>query len=143
VINKIDLAAPDGEKLQHFEDLALEVLFCSAVTGEGLDGLLDRLSGKRSVLAGASGVGKSTIINAIIPGADAPTRAVRKKDQRGRHKTSNPTIYELAGGGIIVDTPGIRELCSPPSRAVRSRGRDTKVTLTSARPSKRIRDSPG
>jgi len=110
VINKIDLAAPDGEKLQHFEDLALEVLFCSAVTGEGLDGLLDRLSGKRSVFAGASGVGKSTIINAIIPGADAPTRAVRKKDQRGRHKTSNPTIYELAGGGIIVDTPGIREL---------------------------------
>ena len=110
VINKIDLAPADEHQLAHFSEMGLDILRCSAATGEGLDGLTARLAGRQSVLAGASGVGKSALINAIVPGADAATREVRRKDDRGRHTTTNAAIYELPGGGMIVDTPGLREL---------------------------------
>ncbi|MCK4602480.1 MAG: ribosome small subunit-dependent GTPase A, partial [Phycisphaerae bacterium] len=81
-----------------------------AVTGQGLEDLRAALLGRRSVLAGASGVGKSTLINALVPEADAATRAIRMKDQRGRHTTSAAVVYDLPKGGVIIDTPGIREL---------------------------------
>jgi len=68
------------------------------------------IGGRRSVLAGASGVGKSTLVNALVPGANLPTGPVRQKDQRGRHVTAAASVHELPGGGLIVDTPGIREL---------------------------------
>ncbi len=110
VINKIDLGQPDEQVLADFESLGVDIILCSASTGEGLEELTKQLVGKRSVLAGASGVGKSTLINAMVPGADAATREVRAKDNRGRHTTSNAAIYDLPGGGIIVDTPGLREL---------------------------------
>ncbi len=110
VINKIDLAPPDEQLLRDFESLEVEILPCSAKTGDGLEGLMERLSNKSSILAGASGVGKTTLINAIIPGTNARTREVRPSDERGRHTTSNPVIYDLPSGGILVDTPGIREL---------------------------------
>jgi len=110
VINKIDLGQPDEQVLADFESLGVDIILCSAVTGEGLEELTKQLVGKRSVLAGASGVGKSTLINAIVPGADAATREVRAKDNRGRHMTSAAAVYELPAGGMLVDTPGIREL---------------------------------
>jgi len=110
VVNKIDLADPDEQVLGEFEALDVTVHRTSAVTGAGLDSLAAALREKRSVLAGASGVGKSTLINALVPGADAGTRRVRAKDQRGRHKTSAAAMYDLPGGGVLVDTPGLREL---------------------------------
>ncbi len=110
VINKIDLAKPDKKILADFKDLGLETILCSAETGKGLRSLKRSLKGQRSVLAGASGVGKTTLINAIIPGISAATREVRAKDNRGRHTTRSAIIYELPQGGILVDTPGIREL---------------------------------
>jgi len=110
VINKLDLARPDESLLEQFRQLGLELLLCSAATGEGLGPLGERLTGLRSVLAGASGVGKTTLINALIPETDAATRAVRAKDQRGRHTTSSTVIYDLPAGGLLVDTPGVREL---------------------------------
>lgn len=117
-INKIDLRAPDTDLLDDFRSLEVDILLCSAVTGEGLPALGEALAGRRTVLAGASGVGKSTLINALVPGADAATRTVRPKDKRGRHTTSAAVVYDLpaapgaadAAGGILVDTPGIREL---------------------------------
>ena len=110
VVNKIDLARPDRKVLADFQSLGVEIIFCSALTGEGLDSLRGRLAGKRSVLAGASGAGKTSLINAIVPGADAATQAVRAKDQRGQHTTSAAVVYDQPGGGLIIDTPGLREL---------------------------------
>lgn len=113
VVNKIDLGHPDEKVLADFQALEIRIVLCSAETGEGIDELREALTGRRSVLAGASGVGKSTLINALVPGADVVTRAVRTKDQRGRHTTTTATVYELPRGGILVDTPGIRELGIP------------------------------
>jgi ribosome biogenesis GTPase len=112
VLNKTDLGEPDADALAAVELLELESLRTSAATGEGLDALRERLAGQRTVLAGASGVGKSTLINALIPEADAATNTVREKDNRGRHTTSQARIYDVPhlDGGLIIDTPGIREL---------------------------------
>jgi ribosome biogenesis GTPase len=110
VLNKIDLcpgAPPPVEELVAGE---VTVLACSAVRGDGLAELGEALRGRRSVLAGASGVGKSTLVNALVPGAELATRSVRARDQRGRHVTASTTVHELPGGGLIVDTPGVREL---------------------------------
>jgi ribosome biogenesis GTPase len=110
VVNKIDLGEPDEEVLAEYSRLGVAIFRCSAAAGEGVPELAAALAGKSSVLAGASGVGKSSLINALIPGALAATRAVRKGDQRGRHTTARAFIYKLPNGGQIVDTPGVREL---------------------------------
>lgn len=110
VINKIDLAPPPQDLLHPAEVREAAVFPCSAETGEGVEALRGALGSRRSVLAGASGVGKSTLINALCPQADAETRSVRSKDQRGRHTTSQSRVYDLPDGGILVDTPGVREL---------------------------------
>ena len=109
-INKIDLGEPDAQIVEEFAALGMKIYLCSAATGEGIAPLAAALAGKRSVLAGPSGVGKSTLVNAIIPEAGALTREVRSKDERGRHTTSAASIYALPGGGVLVDTPGIREM---------------------------------
>jgi len=110
VINKIDLDKPDKQVLADFKSLGIDVLLCSAATGKGTRALSRKLTGKRSILAGASGVGKSTLINAIVPDANAATRTVRAADERGRHTTTAAVVYDLPGGGMLIDTPGIREL---------------------------------
>ena len=110
VFNKIDLGEVDEGFAAELAAGGISAVRCSALTGAGLEELLAALQGRRSVLAGASGVGKSAIVNALVPGADLPTRKIRLKDQRGRHATSATTLHELPGGGVIVDTPGVREL---------------------------------
>jgi ribosome biogenesis GTPase len=109
-VNKIDLAPPDENVLADVAERVESVFRCSAATGEGVEPLMAALAGRRSVLAGASGVGKSTLINAILPDADIATRSVRAKDSRGRHTTSQARVYDLPAGGLLVDTPGVREL---------------------------------
>jgi ribosome biogenesis GTPase len=110
VINKIDLAPPDADVLDDFTGLGLEILKVSAASGMGIEELRGWLAGCRSVMAGPSGVGKSTLVNALIPGAAAVTGLVRFKDKRGRHTTASANVYDLPGGGTLVDTPGVREL---------------------------------
>jgi len=110
VINKTDLAAPDGDTVAELQGLLGSVVCCSCKTGEGLDALAAALKGRKSVLAGASGTGKSTLINCLVPGAGAATRTIRTKDNRGRHRTSAAAVYQLPAGGLLVDTPGVREL---------------------------------
>ena len=110
VVNKIDLAPPDPLVPQTFAGLGVEIFEVSAAAGAGLEALAARLAPHRSVLTGASGVGKSTLVNALVPGAAAATNKVRLKDNRGRHTTAAANMYNLPGGGMIVDTPGVREL---------------------------------
>lgn len=110
VLNKIDLAEPDPIIIEDALARGVKIIHCSAKTGLGIEQVASELVGKRTVLAGASGVGKSTIINQLIPEAEAATRTVSQKDQRGRHTTTQSRVYELECGGLLVDTPGIREL---------------------------------
>jgi ribosome biogenesis GTPase len=87
------------------------VLPVSALTGEGLEPLTDYLpSGRTAVLLGSSGVGKSTLVNALAGRERMATRAIREDDARGRHTTTHRELILLPSGGLILDTPGMREL---------------------------------
>ena len=111
-INKTDLASAEmlAEAREALSIVRVDPIFLSAATGAGLDELRGRLAAHRTVLAGASGVGKSTLVNALIPGATALTRPVRLRDERGRHTTAAAVVYDLADAGMLIDTPGVREL---------------------------------
>ena len=109
-INKIDLASDPGE-YEHvaglYRGLGFRVVLTSALTSLGIDALKGALKGKATVLAGHSGVGKSSLLNAIQPDLKLKTGTVERK---GRHCTANVSLLKLEFGGYVVDTPGIREL---------------------------------
>jgi len=111
-VNKIDLA-DEGEPQAIFgiyEEIGYEVLYTSAVTGEGVDALREVLVGRLSVLAGPSGVGKSSLLNAIDPGLGLAVRGTSRKTGKGRHATVIPEIIPLSAGGYVADTPGVKAL---------------------------------
>ncbi len=106
-INKCDLA--DEEKIDAIKAIyepVYNVLSISATTGQGIAELENLLSGKRAALAGPSGVGKSTIINAIIPHANMETGSISEKTNRGKHTTRHVEIFDAECGAKIFDTPG-------------------------------------
>jgi ribosome biogenesis GTPase len=112
VLNKADLADDLEARLAETESVAfgVPVLVVTAVAGEGVGGLLACLDGaKTGVLLGSSGVGKTTLINALLVDGQHATGPVRS-DGRGRHTTSHRELIVLPGGGILIDTPGLREL---------------------------------
>ena len=111
--NKIDLVggvAGGREIFGMYEEIGYPVLYASARTGEGVDALRAQLTGKLSVLAGPSGVGKSTLLNAMQPGLGLEVKKVSQATGKGRHTTVVPELLPLAGGGWVADTPGIRAL---------------------------------
>ena len=113
VVNKVDLAAPGARDaalapLQPYRSLGLQVLPCSATTRQGLDEVRRALAGRTCVFVGQSGVGKSSLLNALAGEAAAATGAVRAGDGRGHHTTTASTLYELGDGIRVIDTPGIR-----------------------------------
>jgi ribosome biogenesis GTPase / thiamine phosphate phosphatase len=112
VLNKADLAADLDRQVAETESVAFGVPIhaVSAETGEGIDGLGQYLAGGRTAaLLGSSGVGKSSIINRLLADEHFRTNAVRS-DGRGRHTTTHRELVAVPGGGVIVDTPGLREL---------------------------------
>jgi len=108
--NKIDLLEEMPPELVYLETLGYPVMPCSAKSGEGLDAMLSILGQRNVVLSGSSGVGKSSLIRALVPGADPRVGDVRKGDGKGRHTTTTSRLYEVRGGLRIIDTPGLREL---------------------------------
>ncbi len=109
-MNKIDLDADDSASvaLERYDNLGYPVLRTSAITGEGIDKLRETLAGKASVIAGQSGVGKSSLLNAIQPGLRLRVGDIIEQIGKGRHTTSIATLIRLEVGGYVVDTPGIR-----------------------------------
>lgn len=92
-----------------YRRIGYPVLFISAISGEGLDELKDALKGNISVLVGKSGVGKTTLLNALQPGLNLRVNAVSDYNGKGRHTTVHVELFDLDFGGSIVDTPGVRE----------------------------------
>jgi len=110
-VNKIDLL-DDEEDPRHvfglYEEIGYEVLYTSALTGEGVDELQEWLRDKLSVLAGPSGVGKSSLLNTMQPGLGLKVREISLAVGKGRHTTIVPELLELEVGGYVADTPGLR-----------------------------------
>lgn len=106
-INKCDLA--DDERLAEIASVYSDVytiIKTSTVTGQGLDELKKIISGKTAALCGPSGVGKSTLLNNLIPHANMETGAISQKTKRGKHTTRHAEIFDIEGGGMLFDTPG-------------------------------------
>jgi ribosome biogenesis GTPase len=113
VLTKADLCEDVAAAVEQVREdaLGVEVLPVSSVTGEGLDAVRDLLGpGRSAAMVGPSGVGKSSLVNALAGAAIAETRGVRESDGRGRHTTAARELHLLPDGGLLVDTPGMREL---------------------------------
>lgn len=114
VVNKTDLLTEpeDRELLEGVEALysqiGYRVIPLSARTGEGMEALRSILAGKKSLFSGNSGVGKSTLINELIPGLDLRTAEISDIHDQGMHTTTFSEMFPLPGGGWIIDTPGVR-----------------------------------
>ena len=112
LLNKCDLPCPGEveERLAHYADMGYAVLSCSALMGAGLEELARLLSGKTAVFVGQSGVGKSSLLNALSPGLGQRVGVISQKHNRGNHTTNFSSLFVTAGGLRIIDTPGVREL---------------------------------
>lgn len=112
IANKVDLVGQaQAEALFGFyPPIGYPVLYACAKTGQGVDELRLRLAGKVSALAGPSGVGKSSLLNAVQPGLGLAVREVSAAVGKGRHTTTVRELFPLAGGGYVADTPGMRSL---------------------------------
>lgn len=111
-VNKVDLDEEDDVAfyLERYRQIGYAALGTSAERGDGIDELRSMLTGKVTLLAGQSGVGKSSLINAIEPGLNLKTGHVSTSTEKGRHTTTTALWLELPGGGAVLDTPGIKAL---------------------------------
>ena len=114
VLTKMDLL-PNGEAdlssdIRDFMKIVDKVIPVSVKSGDGLEVLRNELVGKSSVFSGMSGVGKSTLINELVPHAELRTGDVRERDGKGRHTTTSSSLFDFPGGGYVIDTPGIRSI---------------------------------
>lgn len=111
IVTKTDLVNSDETKAEFaiYEDIGYSVVFTSSVDEVGIEDAKEELKGKRSVLLGRSGVGKSSLLNTIQPELGLKVREVHNKTGEGMHTTTHLEMYPLDIGGEIVDTPGMRE----------------------------------
>ncbi len=110
-ITKVDLmeAADELNVLEPYRQLGISVIPVSTKTGQGVEQVRDALAGKLAVLVGHSGVGKSSVMNRLMPEANAATGEISRLYQKGRHTTTASTMYRLGSGIRVIDTPGVRE----------------------------------
>jgi len=109
ILNKIDLPVPDAleSELQIYQNLGYPIHKVSAITGKGLPELKLAFQKQTSVLTGQSGVGKSTITNAIVPDKNVRTNSISETTKHGRHTTTAATLYHIDNGGDLIDSPGV------------------------------------
>jgi ribosome biogenesis GTPase len=112
IINKMDLVdvAATRARFDLYERLGYPIHFLSCKRGDGLDAVAPVLRDRTSVLSGPSGVGKSSLMNALYPGLDLRVAEISASVNKGRHTTVGAYIHPLPNGGYIVDTPGLREV---------------------------------
>jgi ribosome biogenesis GTPase len=113
IFNKLDLADAEyrevvADDARVYRKLGYGVIGTSVVTGEGIDDLRAAMKDKISAVAGPSGVGKSTLLNAVVPGLQLRTGEVSDSSGRGKHTTTSAELVNVPGGGYVADTPGIR-----------------------------------
>lgn len=110
VFNKTDLAV--GEQphaLLNYATLGYRCIRCSTVNGQGIADLRTAMSAHTAIIVGQSGVGKSSLINELSSDVDLRTGSVSDKSGEGRHTTVNSSLIELATGGAVIDSPGVRD----------------------------------
>jgi ribosome biogenesis GTPase / thiamine phosphate phosphatase len=110
-LNKIDLADPVVLQplIGSYSQLGIPVFLTSVMTGQGIEDLRKRMPGRQTVFAGQSGVGKSSLLNAIQPGLGLSVAEVSENNNKGKHTTTTAQLIKLEIGGWVVDTPGIRQ----------------------------------
>ncbi len=114
VINKIDLEADDKAAITRelhdtYDSIGIPVIETSAKQGQGIDHLLSTLNDHTSILVGLSGVGKSSLVNCIIPEVNARVGDVSAASQEGTHTTTVSSLYHIPTGGQLIDSPGVRD----------------------------------
>ncbi|GIV34855.1 MAG: putative ribosome biogenesis GTPase RsgA [Chitinophagales bacterium] len=114
LFNKLDLIEGNTlrklEAIEHiYRSIGYPVHRLSALNQQHLEKLVDLMTGKTTLLAGHSGVGKSTFINAVIPGVQQKTAEVSRVHHKGTHATTFAEMFQLPGGGFVIDTPGVKE----------------------------------
>jgi ribosome biogenesis GTPase len=110
VINKADLKAPKNfdEIVKTYKELSYPVFITSAEENIGLDDFSNQLSNHRTLFAGHSGVGKSSLLNKLIPGLDIKTKQISHASNKGQHTTTSIELFEIPSGGYLIDSPGLK-----------------------------------
>lgn len=115
LLNKTDLGSEDSRSLgAEFIQAGYPVISVSALAGTGMPELRDLLHNEVTLVVGQSGVGKSTLCNALVPETNRPTRALSNATGEGMHTTVSSTLLPLPGGGELVDSPGVRDFAPAP-----------------------------
>ncbi|NNF01657.1 MAG: ribosome small subunit-dependent GTPase A [Bacteroidia bacterium] len=114
IFNKSDILSEQGKEtraafMNLYSSLGYPCIITSATKNEGINELKDMLANKVNLFAGHSGVGKSTLINALVPELNIATDVISAAHEKGKHTTTFAEMYQINNGGFIIDTPGIRE----------------------------------